>query len=111
MNPDETRPRGTAPVISVVMPAYNSARFLPRSLGSVLGQTFRDLEVIVVDDASTDDTREVVAGLAETDTRLRHIAHPINRGPNALGALVYGRGYVHSLMFCNKSTLCDQWLA
>ena len=49
--------------ISVVVPAYNAARFLPRCLGSVFAQTLKPAEVIVVDDGSTDDTAALAAGL------------------------------------------------
>ncbi len=50
------------PKISVVIPSYNHARFLPQSIESALGQTLKPYEVTVVDDGSTDNTREVVAG-------------------------------------------------
>jgi glycosyltransferase involved in cell wall biosynthesis len=46
--------------ISVVLPVYNSARFVAQSIQSVLGQTFKDFEIIVVDDGSTDDTASVI---------------------------------------------------
>ena len=49
--------------ISVVIPAYNAARFLPRCLASVFAQTLKPDEVIVVDDGSTDDTAALAAAL------------------------------------------------
>lgn len=57
--------------VSVVIPAHNYARYLPETIGSVLAQTFTALEVIVVDDGSIDDTREVVA--RECDPRVRYV--------------------------------------
>ena len=47
--------------VSVIIPTYHYALFLPRAIESVLNQTFRDFEVIVVDDGSTDNTKAVLA--------------------------------------------------
>jgi glycosyltransferase involved in cell wall biosynthesis len=63
--------------ISVVIPAYNSARFLPRCLESVFAQTLKPVEVIVVDDGSTDNTAAVAEELGATVLRLP------NGGPGA----------------------------
>src|SRR5688572_15366487 len=49
-----------SPLVSVVIPAYNAARFLPRAVESVLNQSYRPLEVTVIDDGSTDDTARVL---------------------------------------------------
>ena len=67
---------GSSPAVSVVIPAYNASRFLPESLRSILDQSWQDLECIVVDDGSTDDTAEVVRAI--DDVRLRY--HRVERG-------------------------------
>lgn len=68
-------------LISVVIPAYNRAATIRRAVSGVLAQSYPNLEVIVVDDASTDDTAAMVAAIA--DPRVRLIAHARNRGAAA----------------------------
>ncbi|MCM1320160.1 MAG: glycosyltransferase [Muribaculaceae bacterium] len=58
-------------MISVIIPAYNSQAKIERTLKSVLGQTYGDIEVIVVNDGSTDSTADIVARIAATDKRVR----------------------------------------
>ena len=63
----------TAPAVSVIIPAYNAATYVGRTLASVRDQTFADFEVIVVDDGSTDRTSEIVEAFAMADPRFRLI--------------------------------------
>lgn len=63
------------PSVSVVLPTFNRAAALARSIGSVLAQTHDDLELIVVDDGSTDDTAAVVAALDDPRVRYVHLGH------------------------------------
>ncbi len=65
-----------SPLVSVLIPAYNAEEFLPRTLASVCRQTYRDLEIIVVDDASTDGTADIIAAAAATDGRIRSVPGP-----------------------------------
>lgn len=62
-----------APTVSVIIPAYNAATFIGRTLASLRAQTFRDFEAIVVDDGSNDATAEIVQAVAERDPRFRLI--------------------------------------
>lgn len=67
------------PLVSVIIPAYNSAASLPRAIDSVLAQADQPSEIIVVDDGSTDHTREIVAGYPSA---VRYL-YQENRGPGA----------------------------
>jgi glycosyltransferase involved in cell wall biosynthesis len=69
------------PRVSVILPTLNRAALLPRAIGSVLGQTFRDLELLVIDDGSTEDIAAVAS--AFDDSRVRVIRHPECRGVSA----------------------------
>ena len=71
---------GSTPSISVVMPVYNAAPYLRRALDSVCHQTFRDLEILCVNDGSTDGSPAILAEYAARDARIRLIDHGENRG-------------------------------
>jgi len=71
-------PMAEKPMVSVVIPTYNRAHLLGRAIKSVLDQTYQDFELIIVDDASTDNTKEVVKRL--DDPRIRYVRHEENRG-------------------------------
>jgi glycosyltransferase involved in cell wall biosynthesis len=66
------------PTVSICIPAYNAARYLEASLGSVLGQTLADFELVVVDDHSTDATASIVRSF--TDPRLRYVRNELRLG-------------------------------
>ena len=62
------------PLISAVIPAYNAAKYLPQVIQSVLNQSYKDWELLIIDDGSTDDTKEVVNGFCEADPRVKLIS-------------------------------------
>jgi glycosyltransferase involved in cell wall biosynthesis len=68
------------PWFSVVIPFYNAEKYIEAAVCSVTGQTFSDIEVILVDDASSDGSRGIAAGLAEKDRRVTLITLDENRG-------------------------------
>jgi glycosyltransferase involved in cell wall biosynthesis len=69
--------------VSVVIPAYNRAGVISRAIKSTLAQSHKSLDVIVVDDGSTDDTAEIVRSFQENDTRIRYLRHSSNKGAQA----------------------------
>lgn len=66
--------------ISILIPSFNYARYLPTALDSILAQTFEDYEVIVSDDASTDNSAEILRRYAACDSRIRIHIQPANLG-------------------------------
>jgi len=70
-----------APRVSVLMTMFNAAAYLQAAIESLLAQSYRDFELIIVDDGSTDESAAVAESL--TDPRLRLVRNPANRGQNA----------------------------
>lgn len=68
------------PYVSVGMPVYNGERFVAQAVVSILSQTFRDLELIISDNASTDATERICREYAERDSRIRYYRNEQNRG-------------------------------
>ncbi len=62
---------GEEPLVSVLIPAFNAAATLPETLGSVLAQTYRNIEVVIVDDGSADETANIAAAATLHDPRVR----------------------------------------
>src|SRR5882724_11073612 len=58
------------PLVSCILPVFNGALYLEEAIHSVLGQTFRDFELIIIDDGSTDTTAEIIAQAAKIDHRV-----------------------------------------
>ena len=61
----------SAPLVSVVMPVYNGERYLAEAIESILGQTFTDFELLIVDDGSIDSSPAIARAYAERDSRIR----------------------------------------
>jgi Glycosyl transferase family 2 len=72
-----------SPRASVCIPVRNGQKYLRASIDSVLGQTVRDIELIICDNASTDATASICRGYAARDSRVRYVRHETNIGPAA----------------------------
>lgn len=90
--------------IGVLLPTHNVARFIGRTLYSILGQTHRNLEVIVIDNDSQDGTPEIVAAIAEQDSRVRLYREP-RRGVAAARNLAASRTDAPFLAPCDHDDL------
>lgn len=66
-------------MVSVIMPSYNTAKYIAQSIESVMMQTYKNWELIIVDDASTDETENVVAPYL-ADKRIRYLKNEVNSG-------------------------------
>ncbi len=71
---------GARPLVSVCIPTFNYGRFLPEAIKSVLAQSFTDFELVVVDNASTDETAELMEAFVRSDPRIRFYRNSENVG-------------------------------
>jgi glycosyltransferase involved in cell wall biosynthesis len=94
------------PLLSVIIPTYNGAEYIEDAIGSVINQTFRDLEIIVVDDGSTDETLFLIEKLAGLYPQIRLLQQP-----NAGAQAARNNGIVHSYgQFIALLDQDDRWL-
>lgn len=95
---------GDAPLISVVMAAYNGAAFIRATIDSVLAQTMPDFEIVVADDGSKDDTLAVLAAI--DDPRLRVVRAERNGGPAAARTLAMAHARGRFIAGLDQDDLC-----
>lgn len=101
--------KNSTPLFSVIIPVYNAAEFVPECALSVLHQTFRDLELILVDDGSVDESLSICYKLAEIDSRVV-VVHQDNQGVSA--ARNKGLSYAHGkyIFFMDSDDKLDSTL-
>lgn len=94
------------PLVSVIIPTYNYANYLPRAIESVLAQTYDQFELIIVDDGSTDNTASVVSAYKAKNQNLHYVCQK-NSGPNAARnkGIDLARGELIALLDAD-----DEWL-
>lgn len=93
------------PTVSVILPTYNRARLLARSLSSVLNQTYSDLEILIVDDGSDDDTEAIVKGSG--DARIRYVRLGTRSGASRARNVGIGHARGRYIAFQDSD---DKWL-
>lgn len=104
---------GEQAMVSVVIPAHDAADHIAEALDSILSQTHGNLEVICVDDASTDETSAIIGEYEQRDSRVRAIRIPVNAGPGAarnMGIDAARGDYLYCMDsddFCDASLLAN----
>ena len=99
--------REREPLVSIVTPAYNASRFITEAIKSVRAQTHANWEMIVVDDCSGDNTRELVRESAEEDGRIRLVLLESNSGPAAARNVALEEARGRYVAFLDSD---DMWL-
>ncbi|WP_251267905.1 glycosyltransferase family 2 protein, partial [Enterobacter hormaechei] len=67
-------------IVSVIIPVHNAAEYISETLNTVLSQSLKEIEIILVNDSSTDNTLDIVTKIASEDSRVRVITNPSNVG-------------------------------
>lgn len=101
------------PLISVVMSAYNAQRYIGNAIGSILNQTFKKFELIIVNDASIDKTPDIIRSYAKKDSRIKiinnktklDIASSLNKGIHAAKSNLIARMDADDIAFPNRLEL------
>jgi glycosyltransferase involved in cell wall biosynthesis len=70
-------------LVSIVMPTYNRGNVIHKAINSVINQSYSNWELIIIDDGSTDNTKEVVRYYLEKDLRIKFVSNSLNKGANA----------------------------
>lgn len=95
--------RGTRsdPLVSIGLPVYNGEKYLALAIESVLAQTFQSFELLIADNASTDETQAICRSYANRDPRIRYFRHPTN----------LGAGFNYNFVFRQARGQYFKWLA
>lgn len=93
------------PLISIIIPVFNVEQYIPQCLSSVLRQSYKNLEIICIDDGSTDSSLDILRHYQQTDTRIRVISQT-NKGVAAARNLGLNLASGELLIFIDS----DDWL-
>ena len=93
------------PLVSIIVPVYNNEKYLRQCLDSITNQTFKDIEIILVDDGSTDNSASICEEYAKEDSRVVFI-HSENKGVSNARNIGIDKSKGKFIMFCDS----DDWL-
>lgn len=105
--PPKVGPAEPPPAVSIIPPTFNAGRFIGETIRSVQAQTYREWEMLIADDCSTDDTRAVVEAFATRDPRIVLIRQPRQQGPARARKAALARARGRYICFLDSD---DLWL-
>lgn len=94
-------------LVSIIMPTYNGAKYLAASIDSILSQTYKNWELIITDDCSTDGTQAIIKSYADSDARIRSYFFEENQGSGATRNKCIEEARGRYIAFCDSD---DRWL-
>ena len=94
-------------LVSVIMPTYNCAKFIAETLDSIKAQTYENWEVVIVDDCSKDNTKEIVGGYIANDARIKYHCLDINSGAAVARTTAMALAEGEYMAFCDSD---DVWM-
>nr|ARJ58042.1 glycosyltransferase [Streptococcus suis] len=92
-------------LVSIVMPTYNCGRYISKTIESILEQTYQNWELIIVDDQSTDNTKDIVGGYVESDSRIMYHLLPENSGAAVARTEAMKKSKGEFIAFCDSDDL------
>lgn len=103
---EQTNRETAEPLLTIIVPVYNILEYLPRCVRSITAQTYKNLEILLVDDGSTDGTGELADDLAKEDERIR-VLHKENGGSSSARNLAVARAKGEYLGFVDSDDFVD----
>lgn len=94
-------------LVSVIMPTYNCGRFITETIESIQAQTYENWEIVIVDDCSKDDTKQVVEALIEKDSRIKYHCLEVNSGAAVARTKSMELAQGEYMAFCDSD---DLWM-
>ena len=94
-------------LVSIIMPTYNCGKFIGETIDAIKAQTYGDWEIVIVDDCSTDNTREIVEGYIREDDRLKYHCLEVNSGAAVARTRAMALAEGEYMAFCDSD---DLWM-
>lgn len=95
------------PLISIIVPVYNTEKYLRRCLDSLVNQTFKDIEIIIVNDASQGNCKEIIEEYQKKDNRIKYIEHSENKGTYETRFSGFGVSFGEYITFIDSDDYFD----